>query len=416
MQPAKRISTDAHSPSGPGRIVLGLGGTIDDEIVWDARVLEGIAREHGIRIADCDPTLPIRDERSLACVILGFARERRGGERFVESPDVIRRFAARHDKTVTLGGTCVRAALMMRTLGVRSTVHLVSIDDDFRRLYPKDCDYISSATRDGMYPHLIVQLPEHDRVALGDGEIVIEGPNRLIFTNDPPHVQMALSPDFAEAARVAEWLLISGFNVMTDADVVKARLAEVQAAIEARTVPGVVMYEDAAFHDIRLHEIVRTRIAPAVDVYSMNEDELQSHLGRSVELLDTESVARALRDIRVLVPGPTLIVHTRHWALAYGEDAARFTGALRGGTSAATARYAHGDRVTAEQVAAIAEGEPPAAHSAFAEEIVSQTGEPATCVPVQSISVERPTTIGLGDCFVGGFLAALAAAERIEAA
>jgi len=407
MQPEKRISTDAASPSGPGRIVLGLGGTLDYEIVWDEQLVQRLAAEHGIRIDECDPTLEITDERSLLAVILGFARERQGGERFVQSPEVIEAFAALHHKTITLGGTCVRAALVMRTLGIRSTVHLVSIDDDFRRLYPRDCDYISSAVRDGMFPHLIVQLPEHGRIELADGEISIQGPNRLIFVNDPPHVQMKLSTDLRESVSRARWLLVSGFNVMNDPELLEQRLRELGSTLEARPTSAVVMFEDAGFHSPRLQKSVRESMAAIVDVYSMNEDELQTHLGHTVDLLDPGSVAEAIRDIRCLIDHPTIVIHTRHWALASGPKAERYAKGLRGGISAATARYLHGDNVTAARVAAIAELEPPLEHLRLAESLPRVASEPIVCVPAYSVSVERPTTIGLGDCFVGGFLAAL---------
>lgn len=407
MQPAKRISTDAQAPSGPGRFVLGLGGTIDDEVVWDPQLIQRLAIEHGLRRGDCDSRQPIRDERSLLAVILGFALERSGGERFVESIDVITRFASKHDKTITLGGTCVRAALAMRTLGVRSTVHLVSIDSTFRQLFPRDCDYISSATREGMYPHLIVQLPETGRIELIDGPVSIEGPNRLIFVNDPPHIEMALSPDLSEVVCRAQGVLISGLNVMNDPGLVDRRLQELRSAVAGRSPATVVLYEDAGFHTPSLHEAVRSAIASMVDVYSMNEDELQSHLGRTVDLLDPAAVDEALRDLRVLIPGPAIVVHTRHWALAWGPRSPELAAALRGGVAAATARYLSGDDLTAELVAGIAELEPPPAGSAFAQAIERIAAEPVACVPAYSLSVETPTTIGLGDCFVGGFLAAL---------
>jgi sugar/nucleoside kinase (ribokinase family) len=392
-------------------MILGLGGTIDDEILWDEQLLQRLAAEYGIRRTECDATLAIRDERSLVAVILGFAIERRGGERFVESFEVIERFSARHEKTVTLGGTGVRAALVMRKLGVRSTVHLVSIDDAFRRLFPADCDYISSATTDGMFPHLIIQLPERGRIELADGEVLIEGPNRLIFVNDPPHVEIALSPDLAPALRTARWLLLSGLNSMNDIEVLSERLRELRAATTAMPSGGLIMYEDAGFHAPRLHRALRKEIASLVDVYSMNEDELQAQLGRRVELLDPAAVVAALRDVRALIPGPTLVVHTRHWALAWGADAPRFAVALGGGIAAATARYVHGDELTAERVAAIGELDPPIEHRLFCEGIVRDATEPAVCVPAYVVSVEHPITIGLGDCFVGGFLAALAASE-----
>lgn len=174
MQPAKRISTDAHAPSGPGRFVLGFGGTIDHEIVWDGELLTALAAAYGLGVANCDPELPIVDERSLVAVILGHARARRGGERFVAVPDVIGTFSARHERVVTIGGTCVRAGLIMRELGVRSTTVLVAIDETFLSLYPADCDYLLSDREARLTPHLIVQLPAAGRVPVADGEIVID--------------------------------------------------------------------------------------------------------------------------------------------------------------------------------------------------------------------------------------------------
>jgi hypothetical protein len=404
MQPAKRLSTDATAPSGPGRFLLGLGGTIDYEVVWDGALIEALARSHGILLSECDPDRPIADERSLIAVLLGFARTRRGGERFVATPEVIERFAERFDKVVTLGGTCVRAAMMMRTLGVQSTVHLVSIDDDFRRLYPTDCDYISSAVADGMYPHLIVQFPESGKVRLADGIVPIEGSNRVILTNDPPHVGMALSPDLAAVSQAADVVLVSGFNGMTDRTLLARRIGELGEALAGMRESARVLYEDAGFHTPQLSVLARVGMSPLVDVYSMNEDELQGHVGHAVDLLDVAEVTAALRELRALIPGPTLVVHTRFWALAAGDLAGELADALQGGVAAATARYIHGDAATAEDVERVAQGSPPSDRRQFAAALGAAVSEPVCCIPVHAVSVDHPTTIGLGDCFIGGFL------------
>jgi sugar/nucleoside kinase (ribokinase family) len=411
MQPEKRISTDAMSPRGPGRFVLGLGGTLDYEITWDGALVERLAREWGIRRDECDPSSPIVDERSLLAVILGFAAERRGGERYVESVETIRRFASRHRTRVTLGGTCVRAALMMHALGIRSTVHLVSVDDDFRRLFPADCDYISSAQAEGMFPHLIVQLPRRGTVSLIDGEITVDRANRMIFANDPPHRSMALSPELGNVLAGAEVFLVSGFNVMTDPTLLSRRLSELQAAMSALPRGSLVIYEDAGYHTEGMSEAARGALAPLVDVFSMNEDEMQAHLRRSVDLMDPSDVAAALVELRSLIPRATLVVHTQHWAMASGDSAVLLRAALRRGAAAATARYAYGDTVTARQIEAVERLEPTDAGRAFASMLSESAAEPTVCIPVVAVQSDDPTTVGLGDSFVGGFMSMLGAAH-----
>lgn len=407
MQPAKRISTDAHEPAGPGRFVLGFGGTIDHEIVWDGALLAELATRYGIGVADCDPDLPIVDERSLVAVILGHAQARRGGERSVAAPEVISAFSGKHERRVTIGGTCVRAGLIMRILGVRSTAVLVAVDKTFLSLFPSDCDYLVSDDEAVLTPHLIVQLPSAGRVAVIDGTIVIDRPNRLIFVNDPPQTTMALSPDLGQALGAADVLLISGFNAMTDADLLRERLDSLTGAVQSLPAGSLVLYEDAGYHSDDVRAVALAGLSPLLDIHGMNEDELQSHLRREVDLLDARDVVRAVADLHDLFPGPTLVVHTRHWALASGPRAPQLEAALASGIRAASARYMHGDATTAEHVAAIAHETVPRAHSEVADAIRASGLESIRCVPAYELQTGHPTTIGLGDCFVGGLLAAL---------
>jgi len=83
-----------------------------------------------------------------------------GGERFVSQSKFIEEFASRFQKVITLGGTCVRAAMAMEAFDIASTIHLVSINDDTRRLLPKSAKYICSDDKDTFDPHLIVQFPQ----------------------------------------------------------------------------------------------------------------------------------------------------------------------------------------------------------------------------------------------------------------
>ncbi|WP_449407716.1 ADP-dependent glucokinase/phosphofructokinase [Microbacterium maritypicum] len=385
-------------------LVLGLGGTVDYELQWDSAVLDRLAHEHGVRRHELTTTAPIVDERSLLVAIVAFVASGSGGERFVASSEVVEAFAAHFERAVTLGGTGVRAGLVLDALGVPSTQHLVSIDDTVRRLLPASLSYVCSATEDTLDPHLIVQYPVGARIRLTDGDVLSPAPNRLIFANDPPNRTMLLADDLAAELTRAEAFLVSGFNTMQDHDLLEQRLATLREAMRALPDDALVYYEDAGFYTRSFAETARQRLLERIDVYGMNEDELQEYLGRSVNLLDPADVIRALAEVREVVPAPALVVHTRYWAIAVGPDAARHRVALESAVRVAATRYRVGDRLTAADVAETA-SRPRHAGGAAVVAAVEAAVDGATGIAAHALDVDMPTTIGLGDSFVGGFLA-----------
>ena len=281
-------------------LVLGLGGTVDYELTWDSSVFDRLAHAHGVRRHELTTTAPIIDERSLLVAVLAFVASGTGAERFVASSEVIEAFVSHFAHTITLGGTGVRAGLVLDALGIPSVQHLVSIDDNVRRLLPESMSYICSATEDTLDPHLIVQYPVGAHVRLTDGDVLSPAPNRLIFANDPPNRRMLLAPDLADALAGAGVFLVSGFNTMQDHDLLEFRLAEVRTAMQSLPDDSLVYYEDAGFYTRSFAETVRARLLPQIDVYGMNEDELQEYVGRSVNLLDQSDVIRALHEAQML--------------------------------------------------------------------------------------------------------------------
>lgn len=389
-------------------IVLGLGGTVDYELTWDSRVLESLAAEHGIAASELDAAIPVVDERSLVVSILGYLRDGVGGERFVASPEILDAFAARFDTRVTLGGTCVRAAIAMRSLGVDSLVHLVSIDDHVRRLLPDGVSYVCSADEDSTDPHLIVQYPAGTTIRVGDAELVTEHPNRLIYVNDKPNRELVLSDELDTIVPEARVFLVSGFNTIQDRALLEDRLRHTERLLGTVPAGGISIFEDAGYHEPAFSLRAREVMAPAVTVYSLNEDELFAYLGHRFDLLDADAVEGALHDIRALIPARCLVIHTKHWALALGERAQEFAAAVRGGILMASTRYLVGDGQTAEDYARTAALDPPEHGVALARELERRFGVWLACRPALVLTVPAPTTIGLGDTFVGGFIAALA--------
>lgn len=395
-------------------LVLGLGGTVDYEIRWDAAVLSALAEGYGIRSDELTTTTPIIDERALVVTVLAFLATGGGGERFVLSSDIVERFAAHFDVETTLGGTGVRAGIALDRIGVPTVQHLVSIDDNVRRLLPRSMRVVSSATRDTLDPHLIVQYPEGTTVRLVDAEVTAPSSNRLIFANDAPNREMAIAAELADALADAAAFLVSGFNTMQDADLLARRLDDLVAAMRRLPADALVYYEDAGFYQRELSAVVRARLIDRIDVYGMNEDELQEYLARPVDLLSPDDVVAALAEAHALIPARALVVHTKYWAIAVGPRAVAHRPGLESAVRTAATRYRLGDACTAadlDEMARLPRHAGGAAVVAEAERVLSAAGVAAFVV-----DTPHPTTIGLGDTFVGGFLAAVPVAARIATA
>ncbi|SEG24923.1 ADP-dependent phosphofructokinase/glucokinase [Nonomuraea solani] len=389
-------------------VVLGLGGCVDYELKLSSPVLNRLVGEYRIHHAELTSSVTVTTERELVISILSYLDKGGGGEHFVASSECLSAFAGRFPKRTTLGGTSVRAAMEMSRLGVPSTLHLVSLNDIVRRLLPADCDYICSGDQDTLYPHLIVQYDQGMRVRAGDIDIRAPFPNRLIYVNDPANESMLLSDELGSSLRDARVFLISGFNAVRDRRTLDLRLSALRDHMRRLPAEVVVYYEDAGFHEPGLSQRVRDALVEVIDIYGLNEDELQAHLGHAVDLLSVAEVARALESLRALISVPTLVVHTKYWSAAFGERAGEYAESLNEGIVIASTRYCHGDAYTNHHDELMRNRQRRTESVEFAAALESRMGGAVRCLPGFDLDVAAPTTVGLGDAFVGGFLAALA--------
>lgn len=389
------------------QIALGLGNNIDYEIVWNSRVMEELVHRYGIRTSELSTTIDINSERDLVISILSFMQAGSGGERFVASSDLIEDFAQRFDKKISLGGTSVRAAIAMRKLGYTSALHLVTINEHVRRLIPHDSPYVCSNTEESSYPHLIVQFNKDDCVCAGDINIRATRANRIIYHNDHDNIVMKLNEDFADLITEAKIFLISGFNAMQSEELLLDRLATLLRIMQKLPNDAQVFFEDAAYYNPHFIKLILARLAGRISIYSLNEDEFQTHLGRKLDLLDAAQISEALAALHKLITVPIIVVHSMYWALAYGESAGRVAKALKGGVTMATTRFRFGDDFTVEDYRQIESLPPNPEGATFSAEIGRLLGAKVHCVPVAQVDQQNGTTVGLGDAFVGGFLPAL---------
>jgi ADP-dependent phosphofructokinase/glucokinase len=167
--------------------------------------------------------------------------------------------------------------------------------------------------------------------------------NRIIYHNDRDNIALALNEEFADLIADAQVLLVSGFNAMQSELLLQERLDSLHRILRSLPKTAAVFYEDAAFYNPAFSQRILAALASQITIFSLNEDELQAHLGRSLDLLDVEQMAQALADLHRLIPVPTLVVHSMYWAIAYGHNSPALTAALKGGVTMATTRFCYGD-------------------------------------------------------------------------
>ena len=112
-----------------------------------------------------------------------------------------------------------------------------------------------------------------------------------------------------------------------------------------------------------------------------------------------------------LIGVPSVVVHTRYWAAAFGGNAATLAPALEGGIALATTRFRFGDDFTLQEYLGTLALPVEADGAAFARRLCAALPG-ALCAPSKQVAEKNVTTIGLGDVFVGGFLAKLSEIGR----
>jgi len=390
------------------RLVLGLGGTVDHELRWEPAVVQGLVDSWGITSADLEREEPLATRRDALVALVRFLARNSGGERYVADRDELLAFSAGFHHEVTLGGTPVRAAICLARTGFPSTVHLTSISEEVRRLLPREVSAVSSAEQDSVDPHVIVQYPEGACVRLADGPAVrADRPNRVILVNDAPNELMRLSPNLRAELAEASAFLIAGFNTMKSAPLLQARLDELGDMMGALPAGTPVVYEDAGFHAPALRRVILAAIPHLAAVHSMNEDEAQEYVGHRVDLEDAASVVALMHELEGLVHTATIVVHTAHFAAVIGADASRLQGAAERGCALASTRFLCGDAMTLADLERVSAGPPDPIGRDLADNVIVRRSA-VRIAPSVDVRTSTPTTIGLGDSFIGGVMRALA--------
>lgn len=392
-------------------LVLGLGNNIDYEFEWAGLDFQSRIDSFGIEFREIQ-SVPhvVRSERELVIAVLNRIYADGGGEFFLESPSLASEFAPGAPKKITMGGTGIRAAIALDRIGIASTAHFVTMNDDVRRLTPRGCRVIWAGTKENLYPHLIFQYPEGAAFRLADGRTVrSQRSNRVIMSNDQDNIDLPISGALGEALKSARVFQVAGFNVISDEAQLIDRVERLKKAILELPAAGIVFYEEAGFYRPEFRDRIFSILDGLVDIYSLNEDEFQELVSPEPDLNDPASVVGGLDALRKRFGVETIVLHTKDWGLVRGKNAGKYVEALSAGIRMAATRYAKGDDFTAADFAATADEMKSPEGLAFREKIDGLNLPELVCVPGYRIELEagKATTIGLGDSFVGGFLSDL---------
>ena len=408
MLTEKQSSTSPMSGLQADAMVLGLGGTVDYEIVWDNATFQSLVDSYGITLKDLSKSIVIESEREMICNIVSHFQDSCGGEIQVSSSEIVKTFSNRFEKRITLGGTGVRAAIAMKKFGQTTTQHLVSIDDNVRNMLPEGTKYICSADSDSLDPHLIIQFDPRAVVRVENTVISPLRADRLILTCDPPNEILKLSNELPRVLTTASIFLISGFNSIHEKSLLELRLQEIEEYSKSCPKEALIFFEDAGYHRPEFRTIVMAAISKLATFYSMNEEELQKYLQRDVNYLDAKSVVAALSDISSLIDVPILVIHTKYYSVILGKDYVKYVDCMISGMTMATTRYIHGDNFTVSEFEAVGASPKNILSLSIESEVNRQIAGWGCLLPAFEVTCESPTTIGLGDTFVGGFLLELA--------
>ncbi|MDR2020297.1 MAG: hypothetical protein LBQ14_05960 [Treponema sp.] len=391
---------------GEEKIALGLGNNIDYEFAWNSPVLEDLIARLHIR-ADELGDVPVEDLRSLIISILNFVKNSRGGQRFLQRPELVEDFAKWFNYTVSIGGTCPRSAIAMSKLGYPSRLHLVTDNEHVRRFLPEEAVGFFSSGRESIYPHLIIQYDRDIVIDAGDIHIRTSRANRIIYDNDLDNAIMKLNPAFFDNAEHIQVCLISGFNTIRDRDLLINRLDQLGDLLKGLPREVRIFYEDAGFYEPAFPGIIQDALRRYIHIYSLNEDEFMEYGGMRIDLLNPSQVYRMLGKLAEKIQAPVIVIHTKYWALAWGEGAERYRLSLRGGITMATTRFRFGDALSGEKYRLTGKLDADPGGSLFCGAIEKLGGERICCEASLLVPETRVTTVGLGDAFVGGFLPTL---------
>ncbi|MGN1376773.1 MAG: ADP-dependent glucokinase/phosphofructokinase [Dorea sp.] len=398
------------------RIALGFHTCVDYELVWDTHTVEEQIKAFDIHADELKMDIEVRTERDIWVACLAFLRAGIGGEMVPDTCEACVDFANHFQYKVTLGGTPTRAAIILDKLGYDSVLQTSCYNEHVKRLMPERVRVLPGVAEDHdeIYPHIVLQCSGGVKIQANDIEFVTPRENRLLISRDIDSLYMpVLDEEFGKMITNAEVFLLGCFSEILEKDVLVDRVGKTKALLSHLPEDAMVVLEDGCYVKKDFRYYVHEQLAPVTNVLSMNEDELQEYIGKSINILDPEAVREAVEYVYENSGIKMILVHSAAWALAYGENAKVMRKSLEGGVTMASTRFRIGDGFTTEDYEETKTIPGKADSIVFCEKLREMLGERIYCIPCKDLSyVEHPTVVGLGDSFAGGLLPGLLKENR----
>ena len=403
----------------------GLGNNVDEEIEWDQDALQDLMTEH-LSFPEISKQLPehITSPEDFLTLVVALFRQGKGAELPLTNEAMCRFLEKHFQYQRTLGGTGARAARALATLGFRVFVHLNILSDTVRNLLDLPALYtvfgqemvkladLNDLGEDHYAPHFIVQFSEGDELQIGQETIRCPQSNRIILPYDNINTTFILNSSYFNhimnmGEEVAS-VVISGFNAMVDEELLQIRLQEVTEAltpIRSQKIP--IYLEDGGYHKPTYKQHVLRQLGTIADVFGMNEDELADIIRlhhKSVDISDLFSILNSLEFLFEQYNLRNIILHTKDFALYYGQDRKyEIAAGLAFANALAATRARIGRDGTLDEIHnTLALPESP--QGVIFQQQAQKTILNRYLVVSPARYIAQPAcTIGLGDTFVAGF-------------
>ena len=404
--------------------VFGFTSNLDIVLHWNVKTYQTILEDFLREAPSFEVGEEIRSMEDFARISAYFLKNGLGGNFDITEPSVCDYLREHFSTELALGGTAAQGCAALGAMGFPVNVHITDACREVCELmhYEETTTVteqgrvsLPEAASDEMpVAHFILQFPKGDVIRVGEEEIEIPSSNRMILFYD----RMQKEVPFGEAF-FSYWengrehpasVLFSGFDAVIDEKIAAKKIDRMEVFLRRvrEHTPDVKAYLEGAFYmNPKVKEMLFTRLGPQMNIVGMNEEELAAQLeslGKEASLDHMDGILAALKELFAAFSFRGVILHSKDYALYYGEDmgdcdieAGLTMGNLMAATRARIGRY--GTREEAKESLQI----PLSKTGCRLREELEGIQTERTCVFVPARLLEHPKyTIGLGDTFVAG--------------
>ena len=390
-------------------IILGFSCNVDYELILDESNYQKIFDNYDIDLSSLSELYEVNNKTDLLSIILYSMQNGKGGEYFVKDIEIINDFVNCLNYKVTLGGTAIRCAYALNLLNKNFFVHLSTYNDLIKKIIPQNFNYIFPNIEQNLYPHLIVQYPANLKLELKNNNITSKKSDRLIFVNDPINENIKINQDIFKNINRCKIFLFSGLNCIKNNEIVNKLLSMIKGNFHKIPKNSFSYYEDSNYHSNTIAKKVRNFFYNNTDFCGLNEDEFSEFTNSTDFKLDPYILLQELKDFKKHFKTKFIVLHTSKWSLIYGHNSKRFENCIISAVTLSTARMKYGDNLTKKTL--IQFRKEIVRHKDFNTEFCDYfkkvNNNNLFFHPSIELNLKKPTTVGLGDIFVGGFLASL---------